>query len=233
MARLVDDAADLVEGEFGCALGRRRQTNDRVAPCRRWRRSLSASFVKTEEPDARTGLRSQPTGAPRMRLADHRLEGESEVQMSEGEIIIVPVVAGIGDVADELFTLNVTGKAIWEQLDGQRNLAAAPLDPSALDPRASVKEGRVHGPRRGTQGVGTPPASCCPLTNHCPSSTWPTGSSSRSTAPWASLAMARVRAWRGAAKPGHRPPSLPIPRRQAGRSLGRQSRQDADHRLVS
>ena len=41
----------------------------------------------------------------------------------EGEIIIVPLVAGIGDMEDELFTLNDTGKAIWDQLDGQRSLA--------------------------------------------------------------------------------------------------------------
>ena len=40
----------------------------------------------------------------------------------EGEIIIVPLVAGMGDTDDELFTLNETGKAIWERLDGQRSL---------------------------------------------------------------------------------------------------------------
>ena len=41
----------------------------------------------------------------------------------EGEIIIVPLVAGIGDMEDELFTLNDTGKAIWDRLDGRRSLA--------------------------------------------------------------------------------------------------------------
>ncbi len=40
----------------------------------------------------------------------------------EGEIIIVPIVAGIGDIEDELFTLNKTGKTIWEMLDGQKDL---------------------------------------------------------------------------------------------------------------
>ncbi len=40
----------------------------------------------------------------------------------EGELIIVPLVAGIGDLEDELFTLNETGKAIWDLLDGKRNL---------------------------------------------------------------------------------------------------------------
>ena len=40
----------------------------------------------------------------------------------EGEIIIVPLVAGIGDLEDELFTLNETGKAIWDKLDGRRTL---------------------------------------------------------------------------------------------------------------
>jgi hypothetical protein len=40
----------------------------------------------------------------------------------EGEIVIVPLVAGIGDAEDELYTLNETGKAIWDRLDGQRSL---------------------------------------------------------------------------------------------------------------
>lgn len=40
----------------------------------------------------------------------------------EGELIIVPLVAGIGDMEDELFTLNDSGKAIWDLLDGNRDL---------------------------------------------------------------------------------------------------------------
>ena len=40
----------------------------------------------------------------------------------EGELIIVPLVSGIGDVEDELFTLNDTGRAIWERLDGKKSL---------------------------------------------------------------------------------------------------------------
>jgi hypothetical protein len=41
-----------------------------------------------------------------------------------GELIIVPLVAGIGDMEDELYTLNETGKAIWERLDGRATLSA-------------------------------------------------------------------------------------------------------------
>jgi hypothetical protein len=40
----------------------------------------------------------------------------------EGELIIVPLVAGIGDMEDELYTLNETGKAIWDRLDGRKKL---------------------------------------------------------------------------------------------------------------
>jgi len=40
----------------------------------------------------------------------------------EGEIIIVPLVAGIGDADDELYTLNESGQAIWQLLDGSRAL---------------------------------------------------------------------------------------------------------------
>lgn len=40
----------------------------------------------------------------------------------EGEIVIVPVTAGIGEAEDELYTLNETGQAIWQKLDGRRTL---------------------------------------------------------------------------------------------------------------
>jgi hypothetical protein len=40
----------------------------------------------------------------------------------EGDIVIVPLVAGIADADDELYTLNETGQAIWQMLDGQRTL---------------------------------------------------------------------------------------------------------------
>jgi hypothetical protein len=40
----------------------------------------------------------------------------------EGDIVIVPLVAGIGDADDELFTLNQTGQAIWRRLDGEKSL---------------------------------------------------------------------------------------------------------------
>jgi len=35
----------------------------------------------------------------------------------------VPLVAGIGDMEDELFSLNDTGKDIWRRLDGKATLA--------------------------------------------------------------------------------------------------------------
>ena len=57
-----------------------------------------------------------------------------------GEIIIVPPVAGISAMEDELFTLNDTGKAVWEQLDGQRSLGevVAALSPSSRKPRTPL-----------------------------------------------------------------------------------------------
>ncbi|HTY08696.1 MAG TPA: PqqD family protein [Candidatus Edwardsbacteria bacterium] len=42
----------------------------------------------------------------------------------EGEIILVPLVSGMGDLEDELFTLNATGMAVWKLLDGKRSLKA-------------------------------------------------------------------------------------------------------------
>ncbi len=40
----------------------------------------------------------------------------------EGDVIIVPLAAGIGDADDELYALNETGRAIWQRLDGRRTL---------------------------------------------------------------------------------------------------------------
>jgi len=40
----------------------------------------------------------------------------------QGEFIIVPITSGIGDLEDEIFSLNETGQAIWHRLDGKRSL---------------------------------------------------------------------------------------------------------------
>ena len=40
----------------------------------------------------------------------------------EEELIIVPLVSGIGDLDDEIFTMNATGKAIWNLLDGKNSI---------------------------------------------------------------------------------------------------------------
>ncbi len=40
----------------------------------------------------------------------------------EGELIIVPITAGVGDMEDELYTLNDTGKAVWHRLTGSTSV---------------------------------------------------------------------------------------------------------------
>ena len=40
----------------------------------------------------------------------------------EDEYIIIPLVGGIGNIDDCLFSMNKTGKKIWDMLDGSRNL---------------------------------------------------------------------------------------------------------------
>lgn len=46
------------------------------------------------------------------------------VREVESELIIVPLVAGVGDLEDELYTLNETGRAVWRRLDGRRTVRA-------------------------------------------------------------------------------------------------------------
>lgn len=40
----------------------------------------------------------------------------------EGQFIIVPLAAGIGDMEDELYSLNESGLVIWNCLDGKSSL---------------------------------------------------------------------------------------------------------------
>lgn len=37
----------------------------------------------------------------------------------EGEVILVPLTAGLADMEDDLYTLNETGRVIWKMLDGR------------------------------------------------------------------------------------------------------------------
>lgn len=39
-----------------------------------------------------------------------------------GEVVIVPLAAGIREATDNLFTVNSTGQAIWRRLDGTKTL---------------------------------------------------------------------------------------------------------------
>jgi len=48
--------------------------------------------------------------------------GDVVAREIEGELIIVPLAAGIGDTDDELYTMNETGKALWARLDGKNTL---------------------------------------------------------------------------------------------------------------
>jgi hypothetical protein len=49
--------------------------------------------------------------------------GDIVARVIEGELIIVPLVAGIGDMDDEIFSVNEIGKVIWAKLDGKTSLA--------------------------------------------------------------------------------------------------------------
>ena len=64
----------------------------------------------------------------------------------EGELILVPLVSGMADIEDELFTLNETGRAIWEKLDGKNSLKdVAELLSSEFEASPEAIEGDVIG----------------------------------------------------------------------------------------
>jgi hypothetical protein len=61
------------------------------------------------------------------------------VREIEGELIIVPIAAGIGDMEDELYTMNETGKLILSKIDGEQSLADI-VEDLALEYDASLSE---------------------------------------------------------------------------------------------
>lgn len=40
----------------------------------------------------------------------------------EGELIIIPLVGGIGNMENELYALDETGREIWKLIDGQKSI---------------------------------------------------------------------------------------------------------------
>ncbi len=44
-----------------------------------------------------------------------------------GEFIIIPITSGVGKADEEIYSLNKTGKLIWNKLDGKSSLKAVAL----------------------------------------------------------------------------------------------------------
>jgi len=59
-----------------------------------------------------------------------------------GEVVIVPLAAGMGETDDDLFTVNVTGREIWRRLDGTKTLreVADELRDAFEAPRAVIEK---------------------------------------------------------------------------------------------
>lgn len=64
----------------------------------------------------------------------------------EGELVIVPLKSGLGDLDAEMYALSATGIAVWKKLDGETPLESlikallAEYDASYDDVRADVME---------------------------------------------------------------------------------------------
>lgn len=62
-------------------------------------------------------------------------------RMIEGELILVPLVTGIGSMENEIYALDETGKEIWTRMDGQKTVAEiiADLEKSYQSSVRSIK----------------------------------------------------------------------------------------------
>lgn len=71
--------------------------------------------------------------------AIYQLSEDVVAREVQGEFLIIPITFGIGDLEDEIFTLNETGRAIWDNLDGKKTLKEVAKDLSR-DFEASFEE---------------------------------------------------------------------------------------------
>jgi len=56
----------------------------------------------------------------------------------EGELLIIPLFGGVGNMEDELLTLNGTGRLIWERLDGVKSLSGVARELAVEYPKDST-----------------------------------------------------------------------------------------------
>ena len=52
----------------------------------------------------------------------YKVSEDIVVREIKGKIVIIPFASGISDEENELYTLNPTGQAVWQRLDGTRSL---------------------------------------------------------------------------------------------------------------
>lgn len=58
------------------------------------------------------------------REAVYRPSDDLVVREIDGQIVIVPIGTGIGDLEDELYALNDTARAVWAKLDGAHTVGS-------------------------------------------------------------------------------------------------------------
>lgn len=79
---------------------------------------------------------------PIFTLETRVLPSEEIVARVIGEdIIIIPLAAGIGDMEDEMYSLNETGRAIWDKLNGELTLGQIA---DSLSEKFSAPEGEIQ-----------------------------------------------------------------------------------------
>lgn len=52
----------------------------------------------------------------------YKLSEDVVAREVQGEFIVIPITSGIAESDDEIFSLNETGRAIWNKLDGKKSL---------------------------------------------------------------------------------------------------------------
>jgi hypothetical protein len=66
---------------------------------------------------------ASPMGSTIERDSAYARSNDLVAREIQGVLVIVPVTSGIGDLEEELFTLNDTAKSIWDMLDGRRTVS--------------------------------------------------------------------------------------------------------------
>ena len=71
----------------------------------------------------------------------YRISADLITREIEGELVLVPLVGGVGNLDSDMYSLNPTGVAVWDKLDGKKTMETV-IQELSVEFNASVDDVR-------------------------------------------------------------------------------------------